>query len=191
MSLVGEQHDDSLVDPLPYEDDAATPIKLDVGVAIAVTLTAAFLAVCVVHASSTVRSMTGLEVQIVEATSFADATETPPVRDVLTADAQAPASDEQRAARLARWERRRVDIASRAEGLTHDYDRLADVSRQLDLSEVVLSAAIVLFGVTALAQKRWIFGIGVACALFGISMAVLGFFGMHVESAWLLTIARL
>jgi Domain of unknown function (DUF4337) len=171
------------------EAEAASvePVRLDVGVAVAVTIAAAFLAVCCVQAAAAVRTMSGLEVQIVEASAFAEI-------DPARAPAPAAAAQEDeaaRAARLARFERRRTDVAARAKGLTADYDRLMGKNQQLDLAEVILSASIVVLGVTALVQKRWVFGLGVACALFGVAMGALGLCGVHLESAWLLRLARL
>jgi hypothetical protein len=176
--------DVGLSEPVDPSAEADEPVRLDVGVAVAVTVAAAFLTLCCVQAATTVRTMSNLEVQIVEASSLVDS-ELPDAALAVAADEAA------RAARVARWERRRVDSAARAKELTADYDRLAGDSRQLDVAEIVLSFAIVLFGLTALSQRRWVFGVGVACAVFGLAMGGLGLLGVHVESAWLLRLARL
>ena len=48
---------------------------------------------------------------------------------------------------------------------------------QFDISEAGLSIAIALLGVSALTQKKWLVGLALLFALFGLVLGLAGFFG--------------
>ncbi|HZI12667.1 MAG TPA: DUF4337 domain-containing protein [Myxococcus sp.] len=167
-------------------------------VALAVALTATFMALCNVKAGNIVQRMQQEQTSAVDSWSYYQAKSTKQniaeaLADELailrdTSNALTPA---QRAlydtrvaeyhAKAKQYEQEKGDIKTQAEGHQTEYDRLGLHDDQLDVAEACLSIAIALFGVTALTQKRWLLGIAAAFAVLGFTMGVAGFAGLDLH----------
>ena len=76
-----------------------------------------------------------------------------------------------------KYEKEKDDIKKEAEGAEAEYDRLGVHDDQFDISEAGLSIAIALLGVSALTRKKWLVGVAVFFALFGLALGLAGFLG--------------
>src|SRR5438552_15158105 len=61
------------------------------------------------------------------------------------------------------------------------YNQLNFHDDQFDLSDAMLALAISLLAVTALTQKRWLFGLAMFPTVFGVVMGLAGLFGWHIH----------
>jgi len=84
-----------------------------------------------------------------------------------------------------KYETEKEDIKRKAEGFQKQYDDLNVHDDQFDMAEAILSVAIALFGVTALTQKKWLLGIGIAFAATGTVLGLAGFAGWNLHPDWL------
>jgi DNA repair ATPase RecN len=84
-----------------------------------------------------------------------------------------------------KYETEKEDIKHKAEGFQKQYDDLNVHDDQFDMAEAILSVAIALFGVTALTQKKWLLGIGIAFATTGTILGLAGFAGWNLHPDWL------
>ena len=84
-----------------------------------------------------------------------------------------------------KYETEKEDIKRKAEGFQKQYDDLNVHDDQFDMAEAILSVAIALFGVTALTQKKWLLGIGIAFAATGTILGLAGFAGWNLHPDWL------
>lgn len=84
-----------------------------------------------------------------------------------------------------KYDKEKAEIKQTADGLAHQYDALNTRDDQFDMSEACLSVGIALMGVTALTQKRWLMGVAVTFAAFGLAFGVAGFCGWNLHPDWL------
>ena len=84
-----------------------------------------------------------------------------------------------------KYERDKAEIKAQADGLSHQYDALNVHDDQFDMSEACFSVGIALMGVTALTQKRWLFGFASGFAVFGMIFGLAGFSGWNLHPDWL------
>ena len=84
-----------------------------------------------------------------------------------------------------KYEAEKEDIKRKAEGFQKQYDDLNVHDDQFDMAEALLSVAIALFGVTALTRKRWLLGVAVVFAGFGMILGLAGFVGWNLHPDWL------
>jgi hypothetical protein len=68
-----------------------------------------------------------------------------------------------------------------AEADQQTYDQLNFHDDQFDLSDAALSLAISLLAITALSQKRWLFGVAMIPTIFGLVMGLSGLFGWNLH----------
>jgi hypothetical protein len=172
--------------------------SLNALVALAVALTATFMALCNVKAGNIVQRMQQEQTSAVDSWSYYQAKSTKQniaeamadelaiLRDTSTAltPAQRALYDTRVAeyhAKAKQYEQEKGDIKTQAEGHQAEYDRLGLHDDQLDVAEACLSIAIALFGVTALTQKRWLLGLAAAFAVLGFTMGVAGFAGLDLN----------
>jgi hypothetical protein len=73
-----------------------------------------------------------------------------------------------------------------AEGDQKTYDQLNFHDDQFDLSDAALSLAISLLAITALSQKRWLFGVAMIPIVFGVVMGLAGLFGWNLHPDFLI-----
>ena len=87
--------------------------------------------------------------------------------------------------KVARYDKEKNDLKAKVEGLEKEYDRLNMKDDQFDISEALLSVGIALLGITALTQKRWLLGVAVVFAGFGLLIGTAGFVGWSIRPEWL------
>jgi hypothetical protein len=87
-------------------------------------------------------------------------------------------------ATVKKYEKQKEEIKQVAEGAEKDYDRLNVHDDQFDMSDAALSISIALLGVSALTRKKWLVGVAVVFATFGVVMGLAGFFswGIHPDA---------
>ena len=73
------------------------------------------------------------------------------------------------------------EIKKQAEDAQKEYDRLNVHDDQFDMSEAALSISTALLGVSALTRKKWLVGVAVAFAGFGVVMGFAGFLGWNLH----------
>jgi hypothetical protein len=83
-----------------------------------------------------------------------------------------------------KYDKEKSDIRKEAEGAQAEYDRLNVHDDQFDMSEATISIAIALLGVSALTRKKWLVGLAILFAAFGVLMGLAGFFswGIHPDA---------
>src|SRR6266478_4404980 len=77
-------------------------------------------------------------------------------------------------------EKKKVQQAA-ADKADQTYNELNFHDDQFDLSDAMLALAISLLAVTALTQKRWLFGLAMFPTVFGVLMGLAGLFGWHIH----------
>ena len=87
-------------------------------------------------------------------------------------------------ATVKKYEVQKEDIKKAAEEAEKDYDRLNVHDDQFDMSEAAISISIALLGVSALTRKKWLVGVAIVFAAFGVLMGLAGFFawGIHPDA---------
>lgn len=90
---------------------------------------------------------------------------------------------------ITKYEQESKDLTAKAKGLEADYDAMNVHDDQFDASEALLSIAVSLAAVAALAETPWVLFTGWAFGAFGLLMGVAGFakWGLHPDflSSWL------
>ncbi len=182
--------------------EKARESRLNTIIAACVALVATFMALCNVKDGNICQAMAQSQSQAVDAWSYYQAKGVKQnlaestmeqmrlARD--TAPALAPearkAFDDriaQHAALVAKYDDEKKVIKKQAEDLQAQYDELNNHDDQFDMSEALLSVAIALFGVTALTQKRWLLGVALTFASFGVLLGVAGFAKLQLHPDWL------
>jgi hypothetical protein len=87
--------------------------------------------------------------------------------------------------RVKRYDSEKEETKKKAEALSAEYDALNVHDDQFDMAEACLSVAIALFGVTALTQKRWLFGFAGLVAFCGLILGLAGFAGWSIHPDFL------
>ncbi|HEX4495734.1 MAG TPA: DUF4337 domain-containing protein [Thermoanaerobaculia bacterium] len=80
-----------------------------------------------------------------------------------------------------KYEKEKADIKAEAEGAQKEYDRLNVHDDQFDMSEAAISISIALLGVSALTRKKWLVGVAVVFATFGVVMGMAGFLSWNIH----------
>ena len=75
------------------------------------------------------------------------------------------------------------EVKGKAEGYDKDYERLNVHDDQFDLCDALLAISIALLALTALTQKRWLYGLALVPTIFGTVFGCAGLFnlGLKVE----------
>ncbi len=167
-------------------------------IAILVALIATFMALCNIKDGNIVQAMSQEQAKAVDSWSYYQAKSmkqnlAESVLDQLTLQKDAatglaaPAAallDKQIAAytdKVKRYEKEKNEIKKQAEAAQAEYDRLNVHDDQFDLSEAALSIAIALLGVSALTRKKWLVGLAIVFAGFGVLMGLAGFLGWSLH----------
>ena len=79
-------------------------------------------------------------------------------------------------------EEKKGKVKADAEGAEKEYNDLNYRDDQFDLSDTLLAISISLLAMTALTQKKWLYGIALIPTFFGILMGLAGLFGWHLHS---------
>jgi hypothetical protein len=167
-------------------------------VAILVALIATFMALCNIKDGNIVQSMSQEQAKAVDQWSYFQAKGTKQnlaesVLDQLLLQKQmnpslpAPAAallDKEIATytqNVKKYVKEKEDIRKEAVGAQQEYDRLNIHDDQFDMSEAALSISIALLGVSALTRKKWLVGVAVLFAGFGVVMGIAGFLGWNIH----------
>jgi hypothetical protein len=182
--------------------DKGKESRLNGLVAVMVSITATFMALCNVKDGNVVQAMQQAQSNGVDAWSYYQSKSTKQhlaeaMVDQLTVqrDATSNLSAEGRAlidrkiadytAKVKQYEAEKAEIKRTAEGYQKQYDALNLHDDQFDMAEASLSISIALFGVTALTQKRWLLAVGGAFVLFGFVLGLAGFLGKSLHPDFL------
>ena len=176
--------------------------RLNAIVAVTVSITATFMAICNVKDGNVNQSMQQAQAKSIDAWSFYQAKSTKQhmaeamvdqletQRDVspgLSPESRAlldrKIADYRGKAKL--YEKEKGDIKAQAEGYQAQYDALNFHDDQFDMAEASLSVAISVLGVTALTQKRWLLVVVGMFLLFGVVMGLAGFLGTRLHPDFL------
>jgi hypothetical protein len=166
-------------------------------IAVLVALLATFMALCNIKDGNIVQAMSQEQAKAVDQWSYYQAKGmkqnlAESVLDQLQLRRQegglaAPASalvDKEVAiytATVKKYEKEKADIKKEAEGAQAEYDRLNVHDDQFDMSEATISIAIALLGVSALTRKKWLVGVAILFAAFGVVMGLAGFFAWNLH----------
>ena len=175
---------------------------LNTVIALLVSISATFLALCNIKDGNIVQAMAQAQANAVDAWAYYQAKGTKQhfaegmvdqitiERDALpglTAEARSrldqKIAEYTDKARL--YEKEKETIKESAEGFQKEYDRLNLHDDQFDMAEASLSVAIAIFGITALTKKRWLLMVGAGFAVFGVTLGFSGFLGYNLHPAYL------
>ncbi|HWZ91265.1 MAG TPA: DUF4337 domain-containing protein [Polyangiaceae bacterium] len=182
--------------------DAADKSKLNSAIAVLVALSATFVALCNVKDGNVVQAMSQAQAGAVDQWAYYQSKSTKQHIAETTADqltvqrdiAVNPSPEARKlldakileyTAQAKTYEKEKAGIKQQADGLTHQYDALNVHDDQFDMSEACFSVGIALMGVTALTQKRWLFGFASVFAAFGLLFGLAGFCGWNLHPDWL------
>jgi hypothetical protein len=189
------------IDPLEIakvKDEAERPARhrwLNPAVGVAVALLATFMGICKVKDDNIVQAMQQAQADKIDHWSFYQARN---LREELAkatvvqlrlqaadraADKQAPYQDaithyEQLAKEQAT---KKEELRSQAAKDQETYDALNFHDDQFDLSDALIAIAISLLAITSLTQLRWLYGLSMVPATFGVMMGLAGLagWGLH------------
>jgi hypothetical protein len=166
--------------------------RLNSVIAVCVSITATFMALCNVKDGNVVQAMQQAQASGVDAWSFYQSKSTKQhmaeaMVDQLTVqrDVTGNLSPEGRTVldkkiveyegKVKQYEAEKAEIKRTAEGYQKQYDALNLHDDQFDMAEASLSISIAVFGVTALTRKQWLLLVGGAFVIFGFVLGLAGF----------------
>jgi hypothetical protein len=164
-------------------------------IAVLVALLATFMALCNIKDGNIVQAMSQEQAKAVDQWSYYQAKGTKQnlaesvldqlqLRKAESAGAALPLLDKEIATytqQVKKYEKEKADIKKEAEGAQAEYDRLNVHDDQFDMSEATISIAIALLGVSALTRKKWLVGVAILFAGFGVVMGLAGFFAWNLH----------
>ncbi len=180
--------------------ERASEGRLNSIIALAVAITATFMALCNVKDGNIVQAMAQDQAFAVDQWSYYQAKGTKQnlaeamfdqlslereIRPDFSVDARARLDKKiaEYAAGVKKYEQEKGQIKTKAEDFQRDYDRLNLHDDQFDLAEALMSVAIALFGITALTRKRLLLGFAAFLAGLGVLFGLAGFlqWGIHPD----------
>jgi cytochrome b len=166
-------------------------------IAVLVALLATVMALCNIKDGNIVQAMSQEQAKAVDQWSYYQAKGTKQnlaesVRDQLLLRQQEGGLTPQAAALVAKeivtytatvqkYEKEKTAIKAEAEGAQKEYDRLNVHDDQFDMSEAAISISIALLGVSALTRKKWLVGLAIVFAAFGVLMGMAGFLSWNLH----------
>ena len=160
-------------------------------VAIIVSLVATFMALCNIKNSSMIQSMSRAQAHSIDAWSYYQAKGTKENLEKNTIDLLKLQSQKVSDVvlksyedRIAKYEKEKEEIKKQAEGYEKQYDEIHEFNDQFEITEALLSISIALFGITALTQKKWLFGFAVLLSLTGVVLGTTAFFKISLLGEW-------
>lgn len=82
---------------------------------------------------------------------------------------------------IERYKQEEQEIQGKARGFEAQYDTLNYRDDQFDLSDAALSVSLAMLAVTSLTGKRWLLGVSLLFAAFGVVMGLAGLLGLHLH----------
>jgi Domain of unknown function (DUF4337) len=183
--------------------EKAKESRLNTAVAALVAISATFMALCNVKDGNVVQAMQAVQASSVDTWAYFQAKSTKQnlaeqmiddltIQRRLAGPTIAPDAAQILDAKIADYtakaklyETEKGEIKAKAEGFQKDYDALNVHDDQFDMAEASISISIAMFGVTALTQKRWLLGVGIAFAAFGSLLGIAGFAGWSLHPDFL------
>lgn len=183
--------------------DKGRESRLNTIVAVVVSISATFMALCNVKDGNIVQAMAQAQANAVDAWTYYQSKSTKQniaesvadqlaiQRDVgaatMTPEAKAlldkKIADYQRRAK--QYEVEKNEIKAQAEGYEKQYAALNVRDDQFDMAEAGLSIGVALFGVTALTKKQWMLFVAGTFSAFGTIIGFAGFLGKSLHPEWL------
>ena len=190
-----------LADAISEAAEKGRESKLNAAVAIAVALSATFMALSNVKDGNICQAMAQDQSKAVDAWSYYQAKGTKEniatsVADQLTLMRDASTlTPEQKGlydakiadyqAKAKQYEDEKSKIKDEATGYQQDYDALNVHDDQFDMSDASFSVALSLFGITALTGKRALFAFATLFAFAGFVLGAAGFLHLDLHPDWL------
>ena len=169
--------------------------RLNTAVAIAVALLATFIGVCKVKDDNIVQGMQQAQANRIDdwalyqarnlRAEIAKATVTQLQLQALSQPAATRSAYQKQIevyqALATKEDQKKAQQKTVAEADQQTYDQLNFHDDQFDLSDAALSLAISLLAITALSQKRWLFGLAMVPTVFGVVMGLAGLLGWNLH----------
>ncbi len=182
--------------------ESASESRLNNRVALMVSLSATFMALCNVKDGNVVQTMQTFQTKAVDTWSYFQAKSTKQsianntkemlllqlqTQPGLTADGKALLSEKIKKYedQVERYEKEKEDIMKEAKGYQDDYDEMNTHDDQFDMAEAGLSVGIALAGVASLAKRNSLFIVGCVFAGFGLVLGMAGFLKWNLHPDWL------
>ena len=163
--------------------------KINTLVAIFVSVTATFMALCNVKDGNVVQAMSQAQAHSIDAWSYFQAKST---KEAIAENSlellklqKAPGSEEvikKYEDQIKRYEKEKAEIKAQAEAFTKEYDDINVFDDQFDMTDALLTIAIAMFGITALTQKRWLLWFAAGASLLGIIFGLAAFMKISLHS---------
>lgn len=168
-------------------------------IALLVALIATFMAICNIKDGNIVQTMSQEQAKAVDSWSYYQSKSmkqnlAESVLDQLTFQKESTAgeiTDEAAAlldkkiaiytGKVKKYEGEKEEIKQKAEGAEAEYARLGIHDDQFDIGEAGMSIAIALLGVSALTKKKWLVGLALIFAAFGVVLSLGGFLGWNLH----------
>jgi hypothetical protein len=164
-------------------------------IAVLVALLATFMALCNIKDGNIVQAMSQEQAKSVDQWAYYQAKgmkqnlaesvlDQLQLRKAEGAGAAAPLLDKEIATytqQVKKYDKEKADIKRVAEGAQTEYDRLNVHDDQFDMSEATISISIALLGVSALTRKKWLVGLAILFAGFGVVLGLAGFLGWNIH----------
>ena len=176
--------------------------KLNSAIAVAVAISAVFVTIFNIKDNNVVQAMSQAQAHAIDAWAFYQSKSTKEhlaennknqlelqieIQEKLSPSAKAKIdkliskSNEQ----IAKYEKEKKEIKSRAENYQDQYDELNLHDDQFDMAEAMISLAMAIFGISALTKKFPLFIFGLGTSLAGIIFGLAGFLGWNIHPDWL------
>lgn len=156
-------------------------------VAVLVSITATFMALCNVKDGNVVQAMSQAQAHAIDAWSYFQAKSTK--QSIAENSLQmlqlqkAPDSVLHRyEEKIKQYDREKAGIKAQAEGYQKEYDDINVFDDQFDMTDALLTIAIAMFGITALTQKRWLLWFAAGISGLGILFGLTAFLKISLHS---------
>jgi len=163
--------------------------KINTLVAIFVSVTATFMALCNVKDGNVVQAMSQAQAHSIDAWSYFQAKST---KEAIAENSlellklqKAPGSEEvikKYEDQVKRYEKEKAEIKAQAEAYTKEYDDINVFDDQFDMTDALLTISIAMLGITALTQKRWLLWFAAGASLLGIIFGLAAFLKISLHS---------
>jgi len=178
-----------IVDTIQESVENAGKGKLNSRIALLVSITATFMAICNVKDGNIVQSMSQAQAHSIDAWGYfqAKSTKQSQAENTLeliklqkgTDNAEVIKKYEEQ---IQRYEKEKNEIKAQAQGYAKEYDDINVFDDQFDMTEALLSISLALYGITALTQKRWLFFFAASLSLLGIILGLTAFMKISLHS---------
>lgn len=160
-------------------------------VAIIVSLVATFMALCNIKNSSMIQSMSQSQAHSIDAWSYYQAKSTKQnlaanTVEILKLQSQkvSDAVLKKYQDKIDQYEKEKDEIKKQAEEYENQYKEMHEFNDQFEITEALLSISIALFGITALTQKKWLFGFAATLSIIGTILGTTAFFKISLLGEW-------